>query len=40
MATPQGARAAMLALDGKELGARVLTVTEAVPSGRVSPPTR
>lgn len=29
MATPQGARAALLALDGKELGTRVLTVTEA-----------
>ena len=29
MATPQGARAALLALNGKELGTRVLTVTEA-----------
>ena len=31
MATPQGAQAALLALNGKELGARVLTVTEARP---------
>jgi RNA recognition motif-containing protein len=31
MATPQGAQAAILALNGKELGARVLTVTEARP---------
>jgi cold-inducible RNA-binding protein len=31
MATPQGAQAAMLALNGKELGARVLMVTEARP---------
>jgi cold-inducible RNA-binding protein len=31
MATPQGARAALLALNGKELGARLLTVTEARP---------
>ena len=30
MATPQGARAAILALNGKEVGARVLTVTDAV----------
>ena len=30
MATPQGARAAILALNGKELGARVLTVSMAV----------
>ena len=46
MATPQGARAALLALHGKELGARVLTVTEArpreegaasYPAGRQSP---
>ena len=31
MATPQGAQAALLALNGKELGARLLTV----PGGRV-----
>ena len=46
MATPQGAQAALLALNGKELGARVLTVTEArpreegaasYPAGRKSP---
>ena len=46
MATPQGALAAMLALDGKELGARLLTVTEvrpreagaaSYPAGRKSP---
>jgi RNA recognition motif-containing protein len=29
MATPQGAQAAILALDGKEVEAHVLTVTEA-----------
>lgn len=32
MATPQGAGAAILALNGKELEARVLTVTEHVPA--------
>ena len=31
MATPQGARAAILALNGKELGARMLRVTEVRP---------
>jgi RNA recognition motif-containing protein len=31
MATPQGARTAIRVLNGKELGARVLTVTEARP---------
>jgi cold-inducible RNA-binding protein len=31
MATPHGVRAAMLALDGKEVEGRVLTVTEARP---------
>ena len=35
MATPQGARAAILALHGKEVEARVLTVTEHVPASRV-----
>jgi RNA recognition motif-containing protein len=46
MATPQGARAAILALNGKEVGACVLTVTQArareegaasCPAGRKSP---
>jgi RNA recognition motif-containing protein len=46
MATTQGARAAILALNGNELGARMLTVTEArpreecaasYPAGRKSP---
>jgi len=32
MATPQGAQAAMLALNGKEVDAQVLTVTENVPA--------
>ena len=32
MATPQGVRAAILALNGKEMGARVLTVTEHLPT--------
>ena len=32
MATPQGVRAAILALNGKELRARVLTVTEYLPA--------
>jgi RNA recognition motif-containing protein len=32
MATPQGAQAAILALNGKEVGAHVLTVTEHVPA--------
>ena len=32
MATPQGARAAILALNGTALEARVLTVTEHVPA--------
>jgi cold-inducible RNA-binding protein len=31
MATPAGARAAILALNGKEVGARALAVTEARP---------
>jgi RNA recognition motif-containing protein len=31
MATPQGAQAAILALNGKEVGAHVLTVTEHIP---------
>jgi RNA recognition motif-containing protein len=31
MATPQGARAAIQALNGKEVGARALTVTEHLP---------
>jgi RNA recognition motif-containing protein len=37
MATPQGARAAILALNGKEVAARVLTATECVPA-RQAPP--
>jgi cold-inducible RNA-binding protein len=37
MATPQGARAAILALNGTEVAARVLTVTEHVPARRVPP---
>lgn len=37
MATPQGARAAILALHGKEVAARVLTVTEHVPARKVPP---
>ncbi|HTL58709.1 MAG TPA: hypothetical protein VL361_23685 [Candidatus Limnocylindrales bacterium] len=39
MATPQGARAAMLALDGKKLEAQVLTVTEYVSARKVPPAT-
>jgi cold-inducible RNA-binding protein len=35
MATPQGARAAILALNGKELEARALTVAEYVPGRKV-----
>ena len=31
MATPQGAQAAIQALDGKQIGARALTVSEAPP---------
>ena len=34
MATPQGAQAAILALNGKEVAARVLTVTEHVPANK------
>ena len=41
MATPEGARAAILALNGKEVEARVLAVTEArpheEPAGHVIP---
>ena len=37
MATPQGARAAILGLNGKEVEGRVLTVAEHVP-GRKEPP--
>ena len=37
MATPQGVRAAILGLNGKELGARVLTVTEYVPAKGLPP---
>jgi len=36
MATPHGARAAILALNGTEVEARVLTVTEYVPAKRQS----
>ena len=32
MATPQGAQAAILALSGKEVRARILTITEHVPA--------
>ena len=39
MATPQGAQAAILALNGKEVGARVLAVTEHVPAKNVPPAT-
>jgi cold-inducible RNA-binding protein len=35
MATPQGAQAAILALNGKDVAAHVLTVTEHVPARRV-----
>ena len=35
MATPQGALAAMLALDGREAAARMLTVTEHIPARKV-----
>ena len=37
MATPQGARAAIVALNGKDVAARVLTVTEHVPVEPTSP---
>ena len=39
MATPQGAQAAIMALNGKELEARVLAVTEHVPAKNVAPAT-
>lgn len=32
MATPQGVRAAILALNGKEMGEHVLTVTDEIPA--------
>ena len=35
MATPEGARAAILALNGTEVEARVLTVTEYVPARKM-----
>ena len=35
MATPQGARAAILEVNGKEVGARVLAVTEHVSAKKV-----
>ncbi len=37
MATPQGARAAILALHGKAVAARVLTATEHVPAQQAPP---
>jgi RNA recognition motif-containing protein len=37
MATPQGAQAAILALNGKTLAAQVLTVTEHVPAKNAAP---
>ena len=37
MATPEGARAALLALNGKEVEGRVLAVTEHVPASKVLP---
>jgi len=36
MATPQGAQAAILALNGTEVEARVLTVAEHVPAAKVT----
>lgn len=39
MATPQGAQAAMLALNGKEVQARVLMITEHVSARKVLPAT-
>jgi len=39
MATPQGAQAAILALNGKEVEARVLTVAEYVFAKKVPPAT-
>ena len=39
MATPQGARAAMLALNGKKVEAQLLTVTEYVPARKMPPAT-
>jgi cold-inducible RNA-binding protein len=40
MATPQGAQAAIRALNGTEVEARVLTVTEHVPASNLPPATR